>query len=85
MPFGMMNALATFQSAMDAVLSGIESTAVLCYLDDVLVFTKGTFEQHLHQLDKVLARLSECGFTCNAKKCLRTHSRFWGIEFHSEE
>jgi hypothetical protein len=40
MPFGSMNAPATFQRLMDRVLSGMTWKQVLVYLDDVLIFSK---------------------------------------------
>ena len=45
MPFGSMNAPATFQRLMDRVLKGLTWSQCLVYIDDVLVFTR-TFEAH---------------------------------------
>ena len=41
---------------------------VRVYLDDLLVITKGTFEDHLEKLDGVLAKLMKAGLKVNLKK-----------------
>ena len=66
MPFGLINASSTFQRLMDAVTSGLQSTAA--YIDDVFVFTK-TWAEHLLELDKTLGRLVEAGLKCKLSKC----------------
>lgn len=66
MPFGLMNAPATFQRLMNNVLAGIENVVV--YLDDIVVFSD-SWEDHLHRLEVVLARLRDANLTVNPKKC----------------
>ena len=39
------------------------------YLDDVLIFTQGTLEDHLKDMDEVLLRLKEHGLIANPSKC----------------
>ena len=39
------------------------------YIDDILVTTSGTFEEHMEKLSKVLQRLLEAGFRVNVTKC----------------
>ena len=39
MPFGLMNAWATFQRAMDIAFVGEKDKFVLIYLDDIIVFS----------------------------------------------
>ena len=39
------------------------------YIDDLLVLTNGSFEDHFSNLGKVLALLQEAGLKCNADKC----------------
>ncbi len=66
MPFGISNAPAIFQRAIDQVIAGIPNS--VAYLDDILITGK-TEQEHLQTLDMVLSRLAEFGFTCNPSKC----------------
>jgi len=43
MPFGLINARATFQRAMDIAFRGLINQSVVVYLDDVTVYLKKTF------------------------------------------
>jgi hypothetical protein len=42
---------------------------VRTYIDDILITTSGTFEDHLEKLNKVLWRLKTTGFRANVRKC----------------
>ena len=66
MPFGVSSAPAVFQRAMDTILQGLSN--VICYLDDILV-TGSTDEQHLQNLEQVLARLKAHGVRLKKDKC----------------
>ena len=68
MPFGLVNAPATFQRVMQKTLQDLVPTACLVYLDDVIVLGK-TVDEHLSNLEKVLCRLTEVGLTLQPKKC----------------
>ncbi|HEY1644970.1 MAG TPA: reverse transcriptase domain-containing protein, partial [Candidatus Saccharimonadales bacterium] len=68
MPFGLINAPATFQRTMDILLAGLTYIFVLVYLDDIIIFSP-TFESHLQHLSAVFARLREGGFSLKASKC----------------
>ena len=48
MPFGLINAGATFQRAMDAALRGLINHYVVVYLDDVPVFSKNRSDHISH-------------------------------------
>ena len=56
MPFGLVNAPATFQRLMEAVLSGLARGCCHVYLDDVLVFGR-TLGEHNSNLTRVFGRL----------------------------
>ena len=68
MPFGLARATATFQKAIDSILSHLKWKGVVCYIDDVLIGGE-TFDEHLKLLDQVLAAVSNAGFTISPKKC----------------
>ena len=64
-PFGLVNAPATFQRAMDIILSKVRWESVLVYLDYVIIFSR-SFEEHVKHLDLVLQKLGEAGASLNS-------------------
>lgn len=68
MPFGLVNAPATFQRAMDNILREEKWKHVVIYLDDIVIFSK-TEEEHKIHVDGVLKKLEAAGITLNKKKC----------------
>ena len=52
---------------MSSLVDHLEYARV--YLDDLLVLTNGSFDDHLDKLGKVLVLLSQAGLKCNADKC----------------
>jgi len=62
MPFGLTNAHATFQRALDNILSGLKWQICLVYLDDVIIFSS-VAEQHVKDVDTVLSRGSVHGLS----------------------
>ena len=68
MPFGLCNAPATFQRAMQAVLAGLEWRNCFVYIDDILVVSR-TFEEHLQHLEQVFDRLRNANLRLKPKKC----------------
>jgi hypothetical protein len=69
MPFGSMNAPATFQRLMDRVLNGMTWKQVLVYLDDVLLFSK-LWSTHLESLRQVFSRLKTAKLKLKPSKCV---------------
>jgi ribonuclease HI len=69
MSFGLMNAGATFQRAMD--IAFIEETGkfIVVYLDDVTVFSQSD-DEHLRHLRQVFEKCRRFGISLNPKKCL---------------
>ena len=68
MLFGLRNAPATFQRALDIILSGVHWQSCLIHLDDVIVFSRST-EDQLRNVDKILTLLRKAGVTLKLKKC----------------
>ena len=68
MPFGLVNAPATFQRLMEMVLSGLARRVCVVYLDDVLVFGR-TMAEHNANLTQVMGRLRRAGLRLKPKKC----------------
>ena len=79
MPFGLKNAPATFQRALDIILSGVRWQICLVYLDDVIVFSR-THAEHVEHLDTVLTLLRNAGVSLKLKKCqfFRTEVEYLG-------
>ncbi len=55
-----------FQAEMMDLMESLEY--VRAYIDDLLVITRGTIEDHLEKLGEVLRRLREAGLKVNAAK-----------------
>ena len=67
MPFGLVNAPATFSRLMRSLLRDIDH--VDNYIDDILIHTP-SLEEHFQTLNKVLRRLREAGLTARPSKCI---------------
>jgi hypothetical protein len=67
MSFGLMNAGATFQRAMDIAFVGERDKFVVIYLDDLTVFSK-TDEEHLIHLKQTFEKCRRYGLSLNPKK-----------------
>ena len=63
----MTNAPDIFQQVMNNILGDLDF--VLIYIDDILITSNGTYEDHMQKLDIVLTRLEEKGFKCRVNKC----------------
>ena len=68
MPFGLCNALATFERLMESVLSGLPWTTCLVHLDDILVHAK-TFDEEIVRLCELFSRLRAVDLKLNPRKC----------------
>jgi hypothetical protein len=68
MPFGLANAPAVFQRAINSALGDLKHTIALVYMDDILIPFE-TAEQGLVYLEQVLQALKSAGFSLNVSKC----------------
>ena len=70
MPFVLPNAPASFQSALDIILSGVRWRSCLIYFEDGIVFSRSTDEQSRHveeivtllRLARITLKLTKCSF-----------------------
>jgi hypothetical protein len=67
-PYGFKNSLSAFVRALKLALGTETDKFVVCYVDDLVVYSR-TFEEHMKHLDYVLRKLTTAGFTLNAGKC----------------
>ena len=68
MPFGLCNTLATFQRLMDLMLTGLQWSSCLVYLDDVIILGKN-FNDHLQNIHLVFQRIRNAGLKLQPPKC----------------
>lgn len=68
MPFGLTGAVATFNRLMHKVFQPLLNKCVLCFLDDILVFSKSP-EEHEQHLREVLTILRHERLYCKLSKC----------------
>ena len=68
MLFGLKTAPQTYQRLMELALSGLQWTACLIYLNDVIVYGK-TFDEHLQRLSMVLQQFCQAGLKLKPSKC----------------
>ncbi|XP_057428622.1 uncharacterized protein LOC130722049 isoform X1 [Lotus japonicus] len=68
MPFGLMNAPATFQAIMNDIFRPYLRKFVLVFFDDILIYSRSLLE-HQNHLKLVLTVLSSNCFVANQAKC----------------
>nr|GFC20828.1 reverse transcriptase domain-containing protein [Tanacetum cinerariifolium] len=68
MPFGLCNALATFQRCMTAIFHDMVEDFMEVFMDDFSIFGN-SFDCCLANLDRMLARCEETNLMMNWKKC----------------
>ena len=73
LPMGLSNSPDIFQEKMSTLMQDLEY--VRAYIDDLLVITTGSYEDHLVKLQAVFDILRHAGLECNAKKFLLRQRR----------
>jgi len=68
-PFGLAGAPAAFQRYINSTLDEFLDWFCSAYLDDVLIYTDGSYEDHMAKVNMVLERLSAAGLKLDIKKC----------------
>ena len=75
LPFRIVSAPAIFQRTMETIVQGLKH--VQCYIDDILI-TGSNEEEHLHNLEEVLKRLSQYEIRVKEDKCAFLQNK-WSI------
>ena len=73
MPFGLINAGATFQRAMDIAFKGLVNKLVVIYLDDIMIYSRKR-SNHLRDLKHIFEHCQSYGISLNPKKSFFTLS-----------
>ena len=68
MPIGLCNAPTSFQNMMNDVLQEFLDRGVICYLDDILIYSRNE-KEHEELVFKVLQRLMDHGLAAEIDKC----------------
>ena len=74
LPMGLCNSPDIFQDKMNELFSSLEY--VRAYIDDILIVSNESFEDHLNKIHKVFKILLKAGFKIN------TETSFW-LEMNS--
>lgn len=84
MPFGLRNAPAVYQRAINKALGNLSETFAICYMDDIIIPSQ-TIEEGIQRLNSVLETLTKAGFSLNIKKCafLKTNIEYLGYQVSS--
>jgi hypothetical protein len=69
MPFGLCNAPATFQRMMNDIMRPFVGNGVVCYLDDIPIYSKRSVEEHRELVGKILQTLIDHGLAAEIAKC----------------
>jgi hypothetical protein len=84
LPMGVKTSPDIFQRIMNELLGDIPHIQV--YLDDILITSNGTFEEHTAIMEQVLDRLQKANFRANLRKCYFGESKidYLGYEITRE-
>ena len=67
MPFGLVNAPATFETMMNKILGEFLDQGVVVYLDDILIYSEN-IDDHINLVQKVVDRLEQHELAVSLKK-----------------
>jgi transposase InsO family protein len=72
LPMGLSVSPDIFQGHMQRLFADMENAKI--YIDDLLIYTKGSFDDHLRAVDEALRRLQSKNMSVNAEKT------FWAVK-----
>jgi hypothetical protein len=86
MPFGLKIAPSSFQERMEIIFQGLLWEKVLVYIDDIIIFTLDSLEDHISVIDLVLQKLEEYGLKINKEKSIfaKKEGNYLGFYITSE-
>ena len=76
LPMGIKNSLAFAQAVMESILR--DYVMVECFIDDIGIFTFGSFSNHRKEVKDVLSEMNNANFLIKPKKCF--WARGWSLE-----
>ena len=68
LPYGLANSPATFNMVMNEVIRDLNWRSVLCYVDDILIFSKN-FDEHVQHLAALFDKLIDANIKLKPTKC----------------
>jgi hypothetical protein len=79
MPFGMVNAPASFQNMINQIFNDMIDLSVIAYIDDILIYSQ-TKGEHERLVKEVLSRLQKWNLAVSIDKCEfhKSEIEFWG-------
>jgi hypothetical protein len=85
MTFGLKNAGATYQRAMNLIFHDLLGIIIEVYIDDIVV-KSDAFKSHLADLRLAFERMKKYGLKMNLLKCAFgvSDGKFFGIIIHEE-
>lgn len=69
MPMGLTNAPASCQQMINDTLRDLLDISVIAYVDDILIYTTGSLQNHIKDVQAVFERLSATTFKTAPEKC----------------
>jgi hypothetical protein len=67
-PFGLAEASAIFQKYINSILDDFFDKFCSAYMNDVFIYSDGSYQDHMSKVKKVLRRLREAGLKLDIKK-----------------
>ena len=68
-----------FQKVMDSILAGTKNAFI--FIDDILIVTKGTKDEHLQQVREILKTLDEANLQLKTDKCIFAKNKIDWLRF----
>lgn len=68
LPFGLSTGSQVLTRLIDRIFGDIKYRYIFNFFDDLVIYSDGSFDQHLQQLEEVIQRLQRAGLTINPEK-----------------